>query len=178
MIDAAAMLFARHGVRSVGVGAIITSAGVARASFYRYFPSKNDLIAEWLRSSQARWLDEVRVETERRAATPRARLTVFFEVLGEWLAAGAPRGCPFLSTSAELRDSTPAVRAALVEALDDVEGYLRDQAAAAGLTDPRSVGARLRVISAGVMALSLALPDRTVATAGAQTARLVVDGAA
>src|SRR5713226_4676988 len=73
ILDAAGDRFYRDGIRAVGVDAIIAAAGVAKASFYRHFRSKEQLVLEWLRSDQARWIDPVRAETERRASTSNAR---------------------------------------------------------------------------------------------------------
>src|ERR1700694_4431274 len=69
ILAAASALFARNGIRAVGVDAIIAAAGVAKASFYRHFRSKDDLVVAWLRDGRARWLDRVRAESARRATS-------------------------------------------------------------------------------------------------------------
>ena len=45
-------LFYRHGIRSVGVDAIAAGAGTNKMSFYRSFPSKDELVAQYLREQQ------------------------------------------------------------------------------------------------------------------------------
>jgi hypothetical protein len=57
ILDAASELFYRDGIRATGVTAIIANAGVAKASFYHHFPSKEDVITAWLRRRTDRWLD-------------------------------------------------------------------------------------------------------------------------
>ena len=52
IFDTACELFYRHGIRSVGVDAIAAEAGTNKMSFYRSFPSKDDLVAEYLREQQ------------------------------------------------------------------------------------------------------------------------------
>jgi AcrR family transcriptional regulator len=41
-------LFARRGVRDVGVNELISRSGVAKASFYRHFASKDELVLAFL----------------------------------------------------------------------------------------------------------------------------------
>ncbi len=59
ILDAACDLFYRHGIRAVGVDAIASEAGTNKMSFYRSFPSKDDLAAEYLTDQEreywARW---------------------------------------------------------------------------------------------------------------------------
>ncbi|MEO8229413.1 MAG: helix-turn-helix domain-containing protein, partial [Chloroflexota bacterium] len=43
LLAAASELFYERGIQATGVDAIIKAAGVAKATFYRHFPSKDDL---------------------------------------------------------------------------------------------------------------------------------------
>lgn len=151
ILDAAADLFYRDGVRAVGVDAIIAAAGVAKASFYRHFRSKEDLVVEWLRSDHARWLDRVRAETEQRASSPDERLLVFFDVVSEHVALAGYAGCPYLSTAVELREGSGPLRKVILDFLMEVETYLGSLAAAAGLRAPEQLGTELRLLCGGFM---------------------------
>src|SRR6516164_6800334 len=72
---AAYELFSREGVRSVGVDAVIAQAGTAKMTLYRNFPSKNDLILEFLRRREQLWTREwLQAESRRRGDTPRDQL--------------------------------------------------------------------------------------------------------
>jgi len=62
ILDTACDLFYRHGIRAVGVDAIASEAGTNKMSFYRSFPSKDDLVAEYLADQEGeywKWWDEV-----------------------------------------------------------------------------------------------------------------------
>ena len=62
-------LFARHGIQAVGVDEIIRQAGVAKASFYHHFASKDDLVLEFLNLREQRWTRAwIEGEARRRAA--------------------------------------------------------------------------------------------------------------
>ena len=69
--QAAYELFSREGVRSVGVDAVIARAGTAKMTLYRNFPSKDDLILEFLRRREQLWTREwLETESGRRGETP------------------------------------------------------------------------------------------------------------
>jgi AcrR family transcriptional regulator len=176
VIDAAADLFSRKGVRADGVDALIERAGVARASFYRHFRSKDDLVVAWLLSERARWFDDVRWETERRASSPGARLIEFFDVLAEQLAAPGFRGCPYCNTAAEFPAPSPALHAAVTSYVDEVAAYLGALAASAGCRDPQALGRSLWLVVAGEMALATATHDPSMGAIGADSARRLLRG--
>lgn len=178
ILDAAADLFYRDGIRAVGVDAIISAAGVAKASFYRHFASKEDLVVEWLRSDRARWLDRVRAETERRASAPDERLLVFFDVLSEHVAEPGYAGCAYLNTAAEHREPEGPVRSASVEFVMEIEAYLASLAAAAGLRSPDQLGTELRLLCGGFMTAVAAVGEVPAQSAALRAAvRALVDAA-
>src|SRR6202051_4504083 len=49
LLAAAGELFYHHGIRAVGVDAIAEAAGTNKMTLYRHFPSKDELVAEYLR---------------------------------------------------------------------------------------------------------------------------------
>jgi AcrR family transcriptional regulator len=178
ILAAAGALFYQNGVRAVGVDAIIATAGVAKASFYRHFRSKDELVAEWLRSPQPRWLDPVMVETEQRGSSPRSRLLVFFDVLVEIVEEPGSAGCPFLNTAAELHDAEPPIREAIEDYLSEVEVYLRGLAEAAGVPAPELLALQLRLVAAGLFISAVAIGAREeVGSAAKQAAAALVEAA-
>ena len=44
ILTTAYRLFTRRGIRAVGTDEVIAQSGVAKATLYRHFPSKNDLV--------------------------------------------------------------------------------------------------------------------------------------
>lgn len=177
ILHAASELFYRQGIRAVGVDAIIASARVAKASFYHHFQSKDDLVVAWLRSEDARWLDRVAAETERRTQDPGERLLVFFDVVEELIEDPDFRGCPYLNTAAELRNETGPARDVAAEFVAEVITYLVSLAEAAGLRSPEHVGRELHVVLAGAFAATVATRDPS-SVASARRAALVLIAAA
>src|ERR1700728_784905 len=74
-------LFSRHGVRAIGIDTVIAAAGTAKMTLYRNFPSKDDLILDFLRTREQRWTREwLEAESRRRGETPRPQLLAIFDV--------------------------------------------------------------------------------------------------
>ena len=48
MLDTATRLFYAEGIRAAGIDRIIAEAGVAKATFYNHFPSKDDLVLAYI----------------------------------------------------------------------------------------------------------------------------------
>jgi AcrR family transcriptional regulator len=101
LLNTAADLFYREGIRAVGVDLVVARTGVAKTSLYRHFPSKDDLIAAVLeRDDTNYWVHWERVAKE---AGPEAKAELSAHV--QWIAQyiGRPefRGCAFLNAATE-----------------------------------------------------------------------------
>lgn len=166
ILQSAAASFPGGRIRVTGVDALIAHADVAKATFYRHFPSKDDLVAAWLRSPDARWLDFVVAELEGRRYTPLGRLVGFWEVMGEWAETEQFRGCPYLNTLAEIRDPDHPAYSEVGSYIDEVEAYLSRTALEAEIRDPPTMGRQLRFLAMGTwLAIVFEASTRPVVTA-------------
>ncbi len=98
ILDTAAKLFAERGYELVGINELIEKSGVAKATFYQHFRSKEKLCAEWLSQEALRSEQEARafLDVDMPALDKVARR---FEQLGHHLVASEFRGCPFSNTA-------------------------------------------------------------------------------
>jgi AcrR family transcriptional regulator len=171
IIAAASELFRANGVRTTGINTVIAHAGVAKATFYAHFQSKEELIRFWLGSPVVRWFDQVWAEIETRSRTPAERLTTFFDVLGEWLTEDGFHGCPFLNTATEFRNADHAFSQELADQMSEIEDYFRRTAAEAGFADPDGVAKQLFLLVPGTITTAAARgsaePARVARTAAA-----------
>src|ERR1700674_1007967 len=118
LLAAASELFYAEGVHTVGIDRVIERAGVAKASLYNTYGSKDELVRAYLESRHARTAERITRYLER-YTTPRDRLLGVFEAQGELFAEPGFRGCAFTSASAE----SPGE---LVErAADEYRGWVR-----------------------------------------------------
>ncbi|MBG6226736.1 AcrR family transcriptional regulator [Arthrobacter sp. CAN_A2] len=137
ILDASYALFAERGVRAVGVNEIIHTAGVAKASFYSHFPSKNDLIMAFLdRRRDVFTIGYLGAESRKRGATPEEQLLAIFDIFDEWFQSEDFNGCPYIRA---LVDAGPAdvVASASAGYLRDMRDQVENAAASMRLIDPR-----------------------------------------
>jgi AcrR family transcriptional regulator len=147
LLSAADELFYEEGVHSVGIDRVIERAGVAKATLYTAFGSKEGLIGAYLAGRhEAR---KARV-TKALAAlgTPREKILGVFDVLGGVIAQTGFRGCAFLNASAESRPG-----GVVEEICDEYRGWLRtlflDLGQAAGVSDVGLLAEQLVVLYDG-----------------------------
>ncbi|GAA3839678.1 TetR/AcrR family transcriptional regulator [Saccharothrix violaceirubra] len=109
LLTTASRIFYLRGIHTVPVDEVIGAAGVSRATFYRHFSGKEDLV----RACLAAHADDMRArvsEIVAAAGSPRVALTVLVTGLGERLRDTSFRGCPFINAAAEFPDPTHPVR--------------------------------------------------------------------
>jgi AcrR family transcriptional regulator len=149
---AAYELFSREGIRSVGVDAVIARAGTAKMTLYRNFPSKDDLILDFLRRREQLWTREwLEAESQRRGATPRDQLLAIFDVFSEWFSQPDFEGCSFLTTMIEINDREHPVRQAAVLHLANIRSYIERLAAEIGIRDVDSFARKWHILMKGAI---------------------------
>jgi AcrR family transcriptional regulator len=147
---AAYELFSREGTRSVGVDAVIARAGTAKMTLYRNFPSKDDLIIDFLRRREQLWtLGWLEAESQRRGETPRDQLLAIFDVFSEWFNKPDFEGCSFLTTMVEINDRDHPVHQAAVVHLANIRSYIERLAAEAGIRDTDSFARKWHILMKG-----------------------------
>jgi AcrR family transcriptional regulator len=143
-------LFSRDGVRAVGVDAVIARAGTAKMTLYRNFPSKDDLILDFLRRREQLWTHEwLEAESRHRGQSPREQLLAIFDVFSEWFSRPDFEGCSFLTTMIEVNDRDHPVHQAAVQHLANIRDYIREVAAAAGIRDIDSFARQWHILMKG-----------------------------
>ncbi len=149
ILDTAYELFSRRAVRDVGVDELIEQAGVAKATLYRHFPSKDDLVIAFLEGREERWtLAWVEAEARRRATTPEEQLLAIFELFDEWFQRDDFEACSFINVLLELGPAHPAGRASVrhLASIRTLVGRLAEEAA---LRDPASFAHSWHILMKG-----------------------------
>lgn len=137
ILRAAYELFSRHGVKAVGIDAIVERSGVARMTLYRHFGSKDELVLAFLERREALWTrDWLEATVRRRAVAPADRLLAIFDVFDEWFRRGDFEGCSFINVLLETTDTTSPVREASVAHLATIRAFVEALATEAGIADP------------------------------------------
>jgi AcrR family transcriptional regulator len=118
ILDVAAKLFYKNGLRAVGVDRIIAEAGIAKATLYRHFRTKEELIVAYLEARHLESLARLEKEIEAAGDDRLARACAPFEALEKKIS-GNFHGCAFLRAVAEHED-LPAIRRAVILYKDGV----------------------------------------------------------
>lgn len=101
ILNTASALFYQQGIRAIGVDTIISKSEVAKTTFYRYFPAKDDLVVAYLEERDRLFWELWEVVVSRFPNSPRQQLLAIFEWLAELLTNEICQGCPFLIVASE-----------------------------------------------------------------------------
>ena len=144
ILAVAGRLFYRDGYRAIGVDRVIAEAGVAKATFYRHFASKDDLIVAWIN----------RAEAVSKAAPAKGLTPLTDYALAMIAIAGRPScmGCTYQASAAEFGDVDHPVHQAALGVKQRVLADLTDRASRQGLADPTGVAGMVFLLLEGVWA--------------------------
>lgn len=142
-------LFSRRGVRDVGVNELIERSGVAKATFYRHFPSKDSLVLAFLEQRDKQWtVDAIVSEARRRGSTPAEQLLAIFDVFGDWFLREDFEACSFINVLLEMGPAHPLGQAS-IDYLAKIRGHVQVLAEEAGLTRPEEFARSWHILMKG-----------------------------
>jgi AcrR family transcriptional regulator len=175
LLAAADELFYAEGIRTVGIDRIVEHAGVAKASLYNLFGSKEELVRTYLECRQSD-TDERITRALTRFPTPRERLLGVFDAQGENFTQADFNGCAFASASAEAPHG-----GSIEQAVDNYRSWMRnlltDLAKDAGCADPETVAREFHLLYDGASLSARMDRDPTAATRARVAAAAILDAA-
>jgi AcrR family transcriptional regulator len=177
ILDTAFRLFYARGIRAVGVDLIISESGVAKATFYKHFPAKDELVLAYLDQVDGIWTGQLHAAAEAAGPAPADQLVGLFDALGTACRREGYRGCAFINAAAEAPPGTP-VHARTVAHKQSVLAWLRDLAAQAGADDPDALARTLALLLDGGLSDGALAADPQAASAAKEAAGRLVSMAA
>jgi AcrR family transcriptional regulator len=166
-------LFSRRGIRGVGVEEVIEQAGVAKATLYRHFASKDDLVLAFLERREQRWTREfVEAGARARGTTPEEQLLAIFDVFDEWFRREDFEACSFINVLLEMGAPHPAGEAC-VRHLENIRSIVRQLAEEAGVRDTDSFARSWHILMKGSI-VSAAEGDGNAARRAQELGRLLL----
>jgi len=152
ILESAYHLFSRRGIRAVGIEELIERAAVAKATLYRHFPSKDDLVLAFLKQREHVWTHGwVEAESRKRGTTPEECLLAIFDLFDEWFRRDDFEGCSFINVLLETADRTHPVGRASVAHLENIREVLRSLAEEAGLRDTEEFARSFHILMKGAI---------------------------
>jgi len=139
----------QEGIRAVGIDRIIKDSGVAKASFYRNFASKDELTVAHLE-----YRDELKVEKLEKPRqlypnSPRKQLTLLLYDVIERIEPKTYRGCPFLNAAVEFPDPDHPVHIKMLAVQKSLWSRIQELVEESGARQPEELTAQLRMLYEG-----------------------------
>jgi AcrR family transcriptional regulator len=148
--ESARELFYRQGTRAVGVEEIVTRAGVTKPSLYRSFPSKDELIADYLRHMGEEYLARFDAVMAANPSDPRGQFHFWLEELLQLASKPDYRGCGTTNAAVEYPDRKHPARKVATDIKSRFRARLTVLAKSLGAGKPDRLGDALLLLLEGV----------------------------
>ena len=155
---------------------IIAESGVAKATFYKHFPAKDELVLAYLEKVDGVWTGQLRAAAEAAGPGPADQLVGLFDALTTACRRDGYRGCAFINAAAEAMPGTP-VHDRTVAHKQAVRAWVLDLASQAGAADPDGLARSLTLLLDGGLSDGALAADPAAASAAKETARQLVSAA-
>lgn len=173
LLTAAEELFYGEGINTVGIDRIIERAGVAKASLYDCFGSKEELIRSYLSARHEARRQRI-TEGLKRFTTPRTRLLGVFDIQREAFHAQSFRGCPFVRASAEVKPDSSG-KVVCDESREWMRSVFADLAKEAGARDAALLADKLLLLYDGAAVAAQMDASKTSLTHAREVAELLLE---
>ena len=159
------------GIAATGMDRIVKESGIARKSIYRYFPTKDALVAAALTRRDERWMTWFEAASLPAASLPR-RLAAMFAALESWFHTADFRGCAFINAAGEIGDANDVIRRVALAHKLRLFDYLRRVGREAGLAvaPATELAHQLLILIDGAITVALVAGDKTAAARAARMA--------
>jgi len=171
ILEAATDAFYREGIRAVSADKIIAAAGTTKVTFYRYFPTKDDLVAAYLDRQSAL----IRAAAENLPPDPCDALRALAQAMSSEACRPGFRGCPFINAAAEYPAGEHPVRAAVARHRDWFRGLVAELAGRLGAANPELAADQLIMLRDGAMVHGYVADPGVVGDSLLQAGRAVLE---
>ncbi|MDF3810824.1 MULTISPECIES: TetR/AcrR family transcriptional regulator [Rhodopseudomonas] len=163
LIESGRILFCRYGINSVGVDAIIESAGTAKTTLYKLFGSKDGLVEAVLDHEGRNWRSWFLDEIDGQGGTARERLGRIGPALKVWFSRSDFFGCPFINAVGESDKADDRMRRLAIAHKTVVLDRLTALCTEAGVPEPAQVAHTLGLVIDGAIVMALITRDASAA---------------
>ncbi len=173
ILSTASDLFYNHGYRAIGIDRIISESGVAKMTFYKHFPSKDDLIVEYLHSATNgfwTWINTITATQK----TPRKQLEAIFDGVAKIASSAHCMGCAFSHAAAEFPETNHPGHAAALEYKNGVLAKLEELSKAMKAKNAKGLAQDLMMVMDGAWAAARMYGAGNHAIRAGETARVLI----
>lgn len=170
----ATTLFEEKGIQASGVDAIIAGAGVAKATLYKHFPSKNALITAYLREKSDCFYEWLNANLTSKKANSLEILIELCELVEHWISMPKFHGLPFHIAAIEFPEASHPINQYSAVLAVELQGYLSKLAAVAGAKDPETLGQQLTILFEGAALVERLNPNSGAAKRAKDAALMLI----
>lgn len=158
ILATATSLFETRGIQASGIDTIIAEAGIAKATLYKHFPSKNLLITAYLRDKSDKFYEWLNARLVSKKANSIDILISLCELVELWIVTPEFHGLPFHIASVEFPDPEHPINQYSAVLAVELQGYLTKIAETAGAKDPEALSQQLTILFEGAALLERLSP--------------------
>jgi AcrR family transcriptional regulator len=151
LLGTASRLFYTEGLHSVGIDRIVAEAHVTRATLYRHFPGKDDLVVSYLTEADQAIRSQV-AAARAPQRSPVDALRAVGESIAEGIRSSGFRGCAFLNAAAEYPDPAHPVHQAVLTHREWFLHTITELLSATGTATPDAAARHFVMLRDGAMA--------------------------
>jgi AcrR family transcriptional regulator len=148
LLETAARIFYAEGINTVGVSRIVKEADVTLATFYRHFPSKQDLVLAYLQRVHDDFASRAAAAQDTAEGPGDVLKTIASNITAQLLEPSF-RGCAFINAASEFEDPQGPIKRAVLAHRAWFFALIRDAFASAGHPQPDLAASRYVMLRDG-----------------------------
>ncbi|MGQ2966928.1 TetR/AcrR family transcriptional regulator [Methylophilus sp.] len=174
IIGTATSLFEAKGINACAVDMIINESGVARATMYRHFPSKDTLIIAFLRSKADAFFAWLNSGLVNQKGKPIDKLIALCNLVEEWISTPSFKGLPFHIGTIEFPEADHPVNQFSIALAKELQEFFTELAKDAGALDPVGLSQQIIMLFEGAALVERVAPGSNAAVKAKDAALLII----
>jgi len=176
ILGVATGLFQTRGIHASGVDTIIAESGIAKATLYKHFPSKDQLIVAYLRDKSDRFYEWLNTRLTK-SAQAQDKLLQICDLVEQWIVTPEFHGLPFHTASVEFPDPGHPINQYSAQLALELQEYLARFAEAAGVKDAKMLCQQLTMLFEGAALMERLSPGNGAAKRAREAAHTLIRAA-
>jgi AcrR family transcriptional regulator len=144
-------VFDAHGFRETGIDRLLADSGISKRTVYKYFRSKEELIAAAVAYYQHKTFTNTKEELERRAPDAKGRLLALFDLKSEELECEDYSGCFAINAQLVYEGRNEEIKEACATFLRDMQEFVTGLCREAGCASPDATATQIMVLFEGTI---------------------------
>lgn len=173
-------VFYREGFQATAIDKLLEDSGISKRTLYKYFPSKEALIAAAIAYYKEQALKKLPEVLASRTDCAIQRILTLFDLKREALEAGRQVGCFAVNAKLEYGNKAQKLEPIQTECkcfFEELEAYVVTMCQTAGSTQPEESARQILVLLEGGMVYAQTKKDPTALTTAKAVAELVLNTA-